>query len=90
MSRETINVKDLAKNDEYPDDKNLDPDDWDTCNVISQTQISYDSEKGFVDYEVVIQRFSDDKFFKFQYTQFSHYGDDILEQKAWEVHKKKK
>jgi len=87
---ETIRVKDLAVNAKYPDDKDLCIDDWDTCACVSREQVDFDAEKGFCDYEVVIQRYSDDKFFKFTYTQFGHEGSDILEQRAREVFEKTK
>jgi hypothetical protein len=85
MKRETVKIKDLAKNDKYPDHKDLCIDDWDTCGTASRIEKNFDAEKGFVDYEIVIQRWSDGKYFKFTYTQFGHNGDDILEQTGVEV-----
>lgn len=90
MAKEKIEVSTLAKNDKYPNDNNLCIDDWDTCGCVSRIEKNFDAEKGFVDYEVVIQRYSDGKFFKFTYTQFGHNGDDIREQIAYEVEKKEK
>ena len=88
--KETIKVADLATNAKYPHIKDLYIDDWDTCKCVQQTQISFDAEKGFVDYDVVIQRLSDGKFFKFNYTQFGHNGNNMLEQTASEVQEKTK
>ena len=85
-----INVKDLAINAKYPNDNNLCIDDWDTCKQIQEVKKDYDSEKGFINYEVVIQRLSDGRFFKFIYTQFGHNGNNILEQIAYEVFPKTK
>lgn len=80
-----IKVKDLATNAKYPGDDRLCMDDWDTCGRISDKQLNFDAEKGFTDHEVVIQRFSDGKYFQFTYTEFGHNGDDIREQIATEV-----
>lgn len=88
--KEKINVKDLAINSKYPGDDELCIDDWDTCVEVERKQISFDSEKGFVDYRVVIQRISDGKFFKFEYTQFGCNGNNIREQIAVEVEEKEK
>ena len=90
MNREKIKVIDLAKNAKYPNDKDLCIDDWDTCRVVKEKQCNFDSEKGYTDYEVVIRRLSDNKFFKFTYTQFGHNGDNIREQIATEVFPKEK
>lgn len=39
---------------------------------IQETQIYFDSEKKYCDYEVIIKRVSDGKFFKGQYTGWGH------------------
>lgn len=88
--KETIKVADLATNAEYPDETGLSIDEWDTYEVIEEKQTSYDREKGFVNYDIIVQRLSDSKFFKFSYTQFGHNGDNILEQTAYEVQEKTK
>ena len=85
MNREKINVSDLATNAEYPNDDDLCIDDWDTCKCVFRKEENFDSEKGFIDYEVVVQRLTDGKYFKFTYTQFGHNGDDSREQTAVEV-----
>jgi len=87
--KETIRVEELAKNAKYPN-QDLCIDDWDTCKCVYREKKYYDSEKGFIDYEIVVKRNSDGKFFKFTYTQFGHNGDDILEQTAHEVEEKEK
>ena len=83
--REKINVADLAKNAKYPNMKNLQPDDWDTCKVISETKESFDGEKGMVEMELILQRNSDGKFFKVNYYDWGRGNSDILEQTAVEV-----
>lgn len=88
--KEKIRVAELAKNDKYPDDNELCIDDWDTCRRIEEIQVGFDGEKGFCDYEIVIQRFSDGKFFKFTYTKFGYHGDNTREQIAYEVEEKQK
>ena len=88
--KEKIKVIDLAKNNKYPNDNDLCIDDWDTCKCVYRKEKNFDSEKGFIDYEIVVQRFSDNKFFKFTYTQFGHNGDDCKEQIAYEVEEKEK
>lgn len=88
--REVIKVSDLAINAKYPGDLSLCIDDWDTCSIVQRGQVSFDAEKGFVDYEVVVQRLTDGKFFQFTYTQFGHNGDDAKEQLAYEVEEKEK
>lgn len=90
MSKETIRVADLAKNAKYPNNTDLCIDDWDTCHCVHREERDFDAEKGFIDYEIVIQRYLDNKFFKFVYTQFGHNGDDMLEQIAYEVEEKEK
>lgn len=57
---------------------------------VADKQINFDAEKGYIDYEVIIQRNSDDKFFKYTYTQFGYNGDDILDQVATEVQEKQR
>lgn len=87
MKREIVQLIDLAKNDKYPNNDDLHIDDWDTVNVIKEEIISFDKEKGFIDKEVIFQRKSDGKYFKFEYTEFGYGGNDILEKKAEEVFK---
>lgn len=53
-------------------------------------QTGFDGEKGFCDNEVVIMRKSDEKYFKFEYTDYGKGEDDISEQVAVEVEKKSK
>ena len=90
MSKEKIKVIDLAKNAKYPNDNDLHIGDWDTCRCIYKESTYYDSEKGFIDYDIVVQRKSDNKFFKFTYTDFGHGQDNIKEQIAYEVEEKEK
>lgn len=88
--KEIIRVSDLATNVKYPDDNDLSIDDWDTCKCIYQENISFDGEKGFVDIEVVVQRLSDNKFFKFTYTDYGRGESSLLEETAYEVEEKEK
>ena len=82
MTREKFEISSVHDQD-YPED-------WDGFVLIEQNEADFDGEKGFVDYECVIQRLSDDKFFGFTYTQFGHNGSDLLEQTAKEVFPKQK
>lgn len=81
--KEKILVSALAKNNEYPDEENLHPDDWDTCKVIKHKVDYFDQEKGYVTYKVVVQRLSDGKYFKFNYDswgdvyEFDKYADEV-------------
>lgn len=88
--KETVKVIDLAKNAKYPQYDDLCIDDWDTCRCVFRQEKDFDAEKGFVDWEIVVQRLSDNKFFKFTYTQYGHNGDDLKEQIAYEVFEKEK
>lgn len=85
-----IKVSELAKNAKYPDDNDLCIDDWDTCSCVYREEKNFDAEKGFIDYEIIVLRFIDNKFYKFSYTQFGHNGNDILNQTAVEVQPKNK
>ncbi len=89
-SKERLAIEDIAKNDKYPDLEDLMPDDWDGFVHIQSIEKDFDAEKGFVDYDTVIMRRSDGKFFKFTYTQFGHNGSDMLEQTAVECVRKEK
>lgn len=90
MEREKIKIADIATNAKYPDDNDLCMDDWDTVWVIERKEKDFDADKGFIDYECVVQRRSDEKFFKFTYTQFGYNGDDARDQTAEEVFPKEK
>lgn len=57
----------------------------DGWNFIEDKECNFDAEKGFIDHECIIHRDSDNKFFKFTYTQFAYHGTDLLEQVAEEV-----
>ena len=89
-SRERIDIVDIAKNSKYPTMKDLHPDDWEGFRVVQDKEGSFDAEKGFIDHEIVIQRKSDDKYFKFTYTQYGYNGSDCLEQTAVECARKEK
>ena len=58
--------------------------------LIKEVKQNFDAEKGYIDYETVIQRISDKKFFKFTYTQFGYNGNDMKNQIAEEVFEKEK
>lgn len=83
-------MEDLATNAEYPNDKNLHYDDWDTIKVIENKIESADTEKGFTDQVLIFQRLSDGKYFRVDYTEYGHNGDNLIEQKGYEVFKKTK
>jgi hypothetical protein len=85
MKREKIILADYATNAQWPDITNLSLDDWDTVRRIKKTQIDFDGEKGYADFEVVIQRISDDKYFKFTYSNFGCGENNLIEQTAYEV-----
>ena len=90
-SKERLAIEDIAKNSKYPQFGNdLLPDDWEGFVHIQSTEKNFDAEKGFIDYETVVMRESDGKYFKFTYTQFGHNGSDILEQTAVECVRKEK
>jgi hypothetical protein len=57
---------------------------------IEMKQSGYDVEKGFCDWDCVIQRISDGKYFKFTFTEFGHNGNSMAEEIAVEVNKKTK
>lgn len=90
MPKERIRTSDIAKNSKYPHMKDLCVEDWEGFSVVQFIEKDFDSEKGFVDYEIVIQRHSDDKYFKFTYTEFGNNGNDADEQVAIEVFPKEK
>jgi len=80
-----IPIKELATHSKYPDELMKQPDDWDGCKIIYRKIITVDSEKNSIEYETVVQRKSDNRFFKFSYTEAVHVHTDILEQEAIEV-----
>ena len=86
MSRETIRVSNYL-NEDFPN-----VDEWEDklFSLVQREQVGYDSEKGYVEYECIIRRVSDDTYFKLTYTQFGHHGNDLLEQVATEVTPKTK
>ena len=64
------------------------PDDILGWKLIEQENVYFDGEKGYVDYECVLQREKDDKFFKFTYSDWGRGEGNFLEQTAVEVEKK--
>jgi len=48
---------------------------------IQEEQTYFDGEKGYCDYEVIIKRLSDNKFFKGQYTDWGHHVIEV--EKVW-------
>ena len=77
MVKEKIKLSDITEYD-YPED-------IDGYSLIKQSKKDFDAEKGFLDYECVIKRDVDNKFFKFTYTQFGYNGSDMLKKTAVEV-----
>jgi len=78
-NRETVRLRDICTEErpEYGLSNG-----W---NLIKSEECNFDAEKGFIDHECIIQRKSDSKYFKFEYTQFGYNGTDLLEQTASEV-----
>jgi hypothetical protein len=63
-------------------DLTLHPDDWDGFEVVEDTLLDGDSEKGNTTNEIVVKRISDNKFFKVEYTQYRdeiEYEEDVTE-----------
>lgn len=48
---------------------------------IQEEQTYFDCEKGYCDYEVIIKRISDGKFFKGQYTDYGKHEGEVA--KVW-------
>jgi hypothetical protein len=48
---------------------------------IEETQTYFDGEKGYCDYEVIIKRLSDNKFFKGQHTDYGKHEGSV--NKVW-------
>ncbi len=71
--RETIKFKDEKEVEGIIHEWN------DECdfNIIESTQKYFDSEKGYVDYDIIIQRKSDSKYFKGEYSQWGQGVMDI-------------
>ena len=44
---------------------------------IERNQVGFDPEKGFADFEIIIKRISDGKFFKGKITQLGHNGTEL-------------
>lgn len=88
--RESVKIVDIAKNSKYPTMEDLHPDDWEGFRVVQDEECNFDSGKGYIDHEMVIRRMSDDKYFKFTYTQYGYSGSDCLEQTAVECVRKEK
>jgi hypothetical protein len=74
----------------YDDEKFVYPTDWQNCNIVYERQLYYDSNEGFLTTEVIVQRKSDNKFFKFSYTEYPGKGTNVIKQKAKEVFPKQK
>ena len=80
--KETVRLSDICQGDYF--------DDLIGFISVEQKQIKFDGEKGFVDYECVMKRRSDGKFFKFIYTDYGKGDSNIKEQIAYEVERKEK
>jgi hypothetical protein len=60
----------------------LDPEEWKQCKVMQETIIEHDSEKGSSKKEVIVQRRSDNRYFRIEYTQWldhREYESDVAE-----------
>lgn len=90
MIRNKVLMTELAKNDQVPNQKNLHPDDWDTCQVIKTKETHFDPEKGSCTYEVIIKRNADNRFYRFEYTKYGTNGIEIDDIEATEVFAKEK
>lgn len=81
MKREQIKMSDLLEEE---------PQFLDGCTNslykhIEQKQDGYDADKNSVDYNLIFQRKSDNKYFKVTYTQSNYTENDLDEQIATEV-----
>jgi len=83
-TRETILMSDVFEELELIDCESLDENNS-LYELVKEVQTDYDSEKGFVDKEIIFQRLLDGVHFKTDYTQFRHGGDNLKEQTAIEV-----
>lgn len=77
MEREKIYIKDLS-------DANY-PDDIDGFSIVQKEEENFDTEKGFIDFVCIAKRKSDEKFFKFKYTQYGYGGSNLAQQSMTEV-----
>ena len=75
--REIVNISSL----DYYSIEEFDPNY--TC--IEEKQVYFDSEKGFVDYEYIFQRKSDNKYFKLEYTDYGRGEDNLGDNNLKEV-----
>lgn len=63
------------------DSKGKWPYNWTEFKIVQENKGYYDSEKGFLDIEMVLQRKSDGKFFTFGFTDFGR-GMSSLEEES--------
>lgn len=78
MERERIPVSEIVIHNSIYDELN-------GFSFIEDHEKDFDSEKGFVDKVVIIQRDSDSKFFRVIYTDYGHGNNSLLEEEAEEV-----
>ncbi len=79
-----MTIEELTQEEEQPDFHAA----WRLFGIISERELNFDAEKGFVDIEIIFRRKSDGLYFKTTYTQFGHNGNNLLEQKAIRVYPK--
>lgn len=79
MNRELIKISD------YEEEESLHQ--WEKFEVMQETTLYTDLERGSTSVEVVVRRISDGKFFKFEYYSSVGYSNE-LEQEAEEVEMK--
>ncbi len=83
--KETIDIEELL---DQSDLESLD--DLDDYKIIDEKQTSFDSEKGFAGFETIIQRKSDNKFFKVEWTDYGQGNNNLREVEGEEVVRKEK
>jgi len=82
QGKEIIDISDITEYG-YPDDIL-------GFTLIEQNAENFDGEKGFIDYDCIIQREKDGKFFSVEYTEFGQGESDLLDQTAVEVKRKER
>ena len=79
MKKEKIHLCDITDGDSH-----MDIDDTKGWSCVQAEQVGYDAEKNMIDWECIIKRLSDGKFFKFEYTQYNYNGSDLQNEIATE------
>lgn len=80
--RESVRMRDICTSERL---ENGLENGWD---ILEDEEFGFDAEKGFIDHKCILQRQSDKKFFKVEYTQYGFNGTDLLDQTADEVYRR--